>query len=212
MNNRNDLFHGLYAITAEKYSLGRSTVEVARLMLEAGVRILQYREKDKTAAEKYVQCLELREMTRRLGALFIVNDDVHIALAVKADGVHVGQEDLPLAAVRALVGTGMMVGVSTHCPEQALAAAASGADYIGVGPLYPTKTKENVCVAVGLEYLDFVVRNIALPFVAIGGIKRYNLGEVLRRGARCAALVTEIVSAPDIPERVREVTAAFHAK
>lgn len=206
MNNKMKLFSGLYCITAEKHSLGRSNIDMVKAMMEAGVKIIQYREKEKNAAEKYRECLEIREIARTFGALFIVNDNVDIALSVKADGVHVGQDDLPIEVVRSLVGNEMIVGVSTHSPEQALDAVARKADYIGVGPIYPTKTKENVCDAVGLGYLDFVVRNIRLPFVAIGGIKRHNLDEVIRHGAQCVSMVTEVVGAPDITERIREIT------
>jgi thiamine-phosphate pyrophosphorylase len=189
---------GLYGLTAEKFSLGRPNAEVVRAMLDAGVRIIQYREKTKKMGAKFEECLALRTMTREYGAAFIVNDDIDLALLVDADGVHVGQEDLPVAAVRRLVGADRAIGLSTHSPEQARAAVAAGADYIGVGPIFATRTKDDVCAPVGLSYLDYVVREIALPFVAIGGIKEHNLGEVAGHGARCAALVTEIVGARDI--------------
>ncbi|WP_043775289.1 thiamine phosphate synthase [Desulfomicrobium escambiense] len=193
---------GIYGLTAEKFSLGRSNTDVVRAMLDAGVRIIQYREKTKKMGAKYVECLALRAMTRQAGAAFIVNDDIDLALLVDADGVHVGQEDLPVAAVRSLVGEGRAIGLSTHSPEQARAAVAAGADYIGVGPIYATQTKDDVCAPVGLSYLDFVVREIDLPFVAIGGIKERNLAEVAGRGARCPALVTEIVGVPDMRTKV----------
>lgn len=189
---------GIYGLTAEKFSMGRSNPDVVRAMLDAGVRIVQYREKTKKMGAKYEECLALRAMTRQAGAAFIVNDDIDLALLVDADGVHVGQEDLPVAAVRSLVGEGRAIGLSTHSPEQARAAVAAGADYIGVGPIYATQTKDDVCAPVGLSYLDYVVREIGLPFVAIGGIKEHNLAEVAGHGARCAALVTEIVGARDI--------------
>lgn len=197
---------GIYGLTAEKFSLGRSNPDVVRTMLDAGVRIVQYREKTKKMGAKYEECLALRAMTREAGAAFIVNDDIDLALLVDADGVHVGQEDLPLAAVRSLVGEGRAIGLSTHSPDQARAAVAAGADYIGVGPIYATQTKDDVCAPVGLSYLDFVVREIGLPFVAIGGIKEHNLAEVAGRGARCTALVTEIVGVPDLRGKV----AALH--
>ena len=193
---------GIYGLTAEKFSLGRSNTDVVRAMLDEGVRIVQYREKTKKMGAKYEECLQLRAMTREAGAAFIVNDDIDLALLVDADGVHVGQEDLPVAAVRSLVGEGRAIGLSTHSPEQARAAVAAGADYIGVGPIFATQTKDDVCAPVGLSYLDFVVREIDLPFVAIGGIKERNLAEVAGHGARCAALVTEIVGVPDIRGKV----------
>ena len=193
---------GLYGLTAEKFSLGRSNPEVVGAMLDAGVRIIQYREKTKKMGAKYEECLRLRAMTREHGAAFIVNDDIDLALLVDADGVHVGQEDLPVEAVRSLVGPDRAIGLSTHSPEQARAAVAVGADYIGVGPIHATQTKDDVCAPVGLSYLEYVVREIDLPFVAIGGIKEHNLGEVASRGARCVALVTEIVGARDMADKI----------
>ena len=161
----------LYGITAEEHSLGRTNLEVARDMIAAGIKIIQYREKDKPLREKYIQCLALREMTRQAGVIFIINDHVDLALAVGADGVHIGQDDLPPEKVRELVGDDLLLGLSTHSPAQAEEAAAAGVDYIGVGPIYATKTKKDVCGPVGLVYLDYVAKNIKLPFVAIGGIK-----------------------------------------
>jgi len=198
---------GLYGITAQEHSRGRGNREVVALMLSAGIRIIQYREKDKSMRERYEECLVLAPMVRAAGGLFIVDDHPDLALAVGADGVHVGQEDLPLAAVRQLVGPGLIVGVSTHGPVQAQKAAQEGADYIGVGPIYPTSTKKDVVPPVGLSYLDWVAAHIGLPFVAIGGIKEHNLPEVVAHGARCAALVTEIVGAPDIPGKVARLQA-----
>jgi thiamine-phosphate pyrophosphorylase len=193
---------GLYGLTAEKFSLGRTNVAVVGAMLDAGVRIIQYREKTKKMGAKYEECLRLRAMTRECGAAFIVNDDIDLALLVGADGVHVGQEDLPVAAVRSLVGEDAAIGLSTHSPQQARDAAAAGADYIGVGPVFATQTKDDVCAPVGLSYLEYVAGGIDLPFVAIGGIKERNLARVAASGGRCAALVTEIVGAPDIRDKV----------
>jgi len=193
---------GLYGLTAEKFSLGRSNEEVVRAMLDGGIRIIQYREKTKKMGRKYEECLRLRTMTREAGAAFIINDDIDLALLVGADGVHVGQEDLPVAAVRALVGENTAIGLSTHAPDEARAAESQGADYIGVGPIFQTFTKEDVCAPVGLAYLDFVAKGIDLPFVAIGGIKAHNLAEVIGHGARCVALVTEITEALDIRDKI----------
>ncbi|MDO5538167.1 MAG: thiamine phosphate synthase, partial [Desulfovibrionaceae bacterium] len=143
-------------------------------------------------------------------ACLIVDDHVDIAMLCGADGVHVGQEDIPLADVRALVGTSMCIGVSTHRPEHALAAQKGGADYIGVGPIYATKTKADVCEAVGLSYLDWVRDNISIPYVCIGGIKAHNIHEVAAHGGRCCALVSEFVSADDIGAAVEKVRRAMH--
>lgn len=205
---RNFLSTDIYGITAEKFSLGRSNIEVVDAMIGAGIKVIQYREKEKSAREMYNECTRIMEMASRAGVTFIVNDRVDLAMMVNAHGVHIGQDDLPVKEVRRLMGEEAIIGLSTHSPDQARAAVLSGAvDYIGVGPLYATHTKTDVCAAVGLEYLDFVVHNINLPFVAIGGIKEHNIAEVRRRGAKITALVTEIVGAEDIPAQVRKLRA-----
>ncbi|MDO4839211.1 MAG: thiamine phosphate synthase [Desulfovibrionaceae bacterium] len=201
----------LYAITDERLSLGRSLEEVARELLGAGIRILQYREKKMHDGEMLEKCRLLRRITREYDACFIVDDHVDIALLSHADGVHVGQNDIPLYDVRTLVGSVMVVGVSTHEPEQAKAAFRDGADYIGVGPIYATKTKEDVVSPVGLSYLDWVKANIDMPFVCIGGIKAHNIHDVVEHGAQCCALVSEFVSAPNIGEAVQKVRKAMHS-
>ncbi len=130
-------------------------------------------------------------------------------LTVNGKEVHLGQDDYPLEAVRRLVGEEMMIGISTHSPLQAEDAVRRGADYLGLGPLFPTFTKKNVCEPVGLACLDFAVSHVSIPFVAIGGIKTHNVAEVRRHGARCMAIVTEIVGAPDIRQKVAEILAAI---
>jgi thiamine-phosphate pyrophosphorylase len=196
---------GIYALTSELHSQGRSNIEVSREILASGVAILQYREKAKKVREMYEECLVLRAMTQQAGALFIINDHLDLALAVGADGVHIGQDDLPLSKVRELLGPDLLIGVSTHSPAQAQAAVNGGADYIGVGPLFTTHTKIDVCDPVGLNYLDYVIKNLAIPFVAIGGIKEHNLAEVIKTGARTVAFVTEIVGSPDIPGKIKSL-------
>jgi len=202
----------IYGITAEEYSLGRSNIEVVARMIDSGIKVIQYREKEKKTRQKYEECLKIREMTSQAGVTFIVNDHVDLALLVDADGVHLGQDDLPPEKIRKLVGEEMIIGLSTHSPDQAEAAVRAGVDYIGVGPIFATKTKKDVCDPVGLEYLEYVVRNISLPFVAIGGIKEHNLAEVSRRGAGCIALVTEIVGAGDIAAKVYAIRAVLSRK
>lgn len=195
----------LYGLTDDGLSLGRSAAEVVADLLAANVRIIQYREKDKCGRDMLAECRVIRQMTQEADACFIVNDHVDIAMLCGADGVHVGQDDIAVPDVRRLVGPDMIIGLSTHSPEQAAEAALLGADYIGVGPLFPTKTKKDVMDPVSLSYLDWVVANSSLPFVAIGGIKRHNIQEVARHGAKCCALVSEFVGAKDIVACVNEV-------
>ncbi|HWI54526.1 MAG TPA: thiamine phosphate synthase [Desulfobacteria bacterium] len=193
----------LYCITGEEYSKGRDNIQVVESMIKAGVKIIQYREKEKKLRQKYQECLKIRQMTKDAGVTFIVNDDIDIAILVQADGVHIGQDDLPIEKVRELAGAEMIIGLSTHSPEQAHDALQRGADYIGVGPIYRTFTKKDVCEPVGLEYLEYVAGNIDIPFVAIGGIKEHNIEEVAVRGAGCVALVTEIVGAESIEDKIK---------
>ncbi len=200
----------LYCLTALEYSLGRNNIEIVRNMLEVGVKIIQYREKDLKMSQKYQECLMIRKMANEAAATFIINDDVHLALAVNADGIHVGQDDLPVRKVRELVGDRRLIGLSTHSPEQAMAAVAAGVDYIGVGPIYRTYTKKDVCAPVGLDYLRFVADNISIPWVAIGGIKEDNVMEVVQNGAGMIAMVTEIVGAKDIKGKIAAIRQQIH--
>ena len=193
---------GLYCITGEEFSRGRVNIQVVREMIAADIKIIQYREKEKHDRDKYQECLEIRKMTEDAGVVFIVNDDVALALSIKADGVHIGQDDLPFHKVRELTGGDMIIGFSTHSPRQAREAVAIGADYIGVGPIFRTFTKKDVCEPVGLEYLDYAVGNCPIPFVAIGGIKEDNIADVSRRGARLICAVTEILEADNIREKI----------
>lgn len=194
----------IYAITGEQYSLGRTNLQVVAELIAAGIKVIQYREKEKSLADQLHECQEIRQMTRAAGVTFIINDHIDLALLVDADGVHIGQDDLPVAQVRKLLGPNKIIGLSTHSPAQAQAALVAGVDYIGVGPIFPTQTKKDK-TAVGLEYLKYVVEHIPLPHVAIGGIKPDNLLQVVEAGAQCVCLVTGIVSTPDIQARVVEI-------
>jgi thiamine-phosphate pyrophosphorylase len=181
----------IYCITAEEYSLGRSNIKVVKEMLEAGIKVIQYREKKKKGLYRYQEAKEIRKMTKDYGAILIIDDYVDLAY--------------PVSEVRKLVGEEMIIGGSTHWPHQMLEMINSGVDYIGAGPIFETHTKEDVIPPVGLEYLDFALKNSTVPVVAIGGIKEHNLREVIRRGARCACLVTEIVGAPDIKAKIKRL-------
>lgn len=189
----------IYALTDARLSLGRPLADVAQALLDAGVRILQYREKKLKAGQMLEECRMLRRLTSEAEACFIVNDHIDIAMLVEADGVHIGQEDLPVPEVRRLVGPDMIIGLSTHTPEQARAAAGRRCGLHRRGAGFRHRTKEDVVAPVGFAYLDWVAANIKLPFVAIGGIKAHNIGEVARHGARCCALVSELVGSAGHP-------------
>lgn len=195
---------GIYGITAEALSKGRSNFDVVKAMLAGGIKFLQYREKNKSAREMYEQCLKLRQLTQAAKATFVIDDFVDLALAVDADGVHIGQTDLPPQVVRSLLGNDKIIGWSTHS-EQDLEAASELVDvidYIGVGPVFATKTKENA-VPAGLAYVCHAQAKAKIPYVAIGGIHMGNIVDVLRCGARTIASVSAIVGAEDIAGEVR---------
>lgn len=204
----NFLETGIYALTAEKLSRGRTNLAVVEELLASGIKVLQYREKEKPMRAMYEECLAIRAMTRRAKATFIIDDCVDLALAVDADGVHIGQEDLPPQIVRQLIGPEKIIGLSTHNQQQYMQAKTMEIiDYVGVGPVYPTKTKKDVGAAVGLDYVRFVVNDGSLPFVAIGGINLSNITTVVEAGARTVAVVSDIVGDADISAKVRALQA-----
>jgi len=168
------------------------------------VRLFQYRDKKGTRRIIYETCLRLAVLLRRSNAVFIVNDHPDITLAVEADGVHLGQDDLPAEEARRLLGNDRIVGVSTHSAEQARAAQAAAADYIGFGPLFPTSTKDAGPLQ-GIENLRNIRTAVSLPVIAIGGITSDNVSEVLAAGADGVAVISAVLSAPDVRGAAREM-------
>lgn len=195
----------IYCITAEKYSRGRSNIKVVKEMLDSGIKIIQYREKYKSFKEKYKECMVIRKLTKKKKAVFIINDHPDLCLMVGADGVHLGQDDYPVKAVRKLVKDDYIIGVSTHSPQQYIKAVAEGADYAAVGPLFETHTKDDVMAPVGLKYLRWVDKHKKIPFVAIGGIKEHNIDKVFKAGAKCICLVSDITSADNIKKKIKRI-------
>lgn len=194
----------VYPVTCERLSAGRSNLEVLEAVIAGGARIIQLREKDHCVRDLYDLALNFREITARAGVLLIIDDHVDIALAAEADGVHLGQEDLPLPAARKL-GPELLIGASTHCLEDALRAQKQGADYINVGPIFPTTTKGGLSRFLGPETIAVIGKEIEVPFTVMGGIKESNIDEVLARGARRVAMVTTITRAADIAGKVRSL-------
>jgi thiamine-phosphate diphosphorylase len=181
---------------------GHEPVELAHLLLRAGVRILQLRLKETSGREFLDAAGRIARLCRQHGTIFIVNDRADIALLADADGVHLGQRDLPLDAGRRVVGPDKIIGISTASVEMARAAEAGGADYIGFGPMYPGGLK-NINVAQGLEKLRAVRAAVKIPIVAIGGITEATMPQVLAAGADAAAIITDVIKAPDIAAKVR---------
>jgi len=187
----------LYVIVDADACRGRDPVQVAREAVDGGADVIQWRAKGWSMPERQRVAQQIAEVVRPTPALLIINDHVDLALAVGADGVHLGQEDLPLAAARELMGADRLIGRSTHSLEQAVAAQAEGADYIGVGPVFATPTKPDAR-AVGPELVEAVAARVTIPFVAIGGIDQQNLPLVLSRGATRVAVVRAVTGAPDV--------------
>ncbi|MEK3885462.1 thiamine phosphate synthase [Paenibacillus sp. PL2-23] len=187
----------LYAITGEVFHPGRELIDVMEEAIKGGVDIIQLRDKTSGREELLKKAKALRELTRQYQVTFIVNDHIDIALEVDADGVHLGQGDVPLVEARRLVGD-KIIGISTHAIEEALLAEQQGADYIGVGPVFPTATKADVVDPVTVAYVREVAERVRIPFVAIGGIKLHNVDEVIAAGATRICAVSEIVGSPDV--------------
>lgn len=194
----------IYGITGEKFSKGRSNIEVAKDMIDAGVKIIQYREKDKSKREKYEDCVVIRQLTKKANVTFIVNDDIDIAILTQADGIHIGQGDMPIEKVKE-IAPDKIIGLSTRNREQAIDAVKAGANYIGVGPIFNTSTKEDTEHCEGLNYLKWVSKNIDIPYVAIGGIKEENIASVKEHGGQYYAMISELTSADSMSAKVRNI-------
>ena len=186
---------------------GAAATALAGALVDGGARIVQLRMKGADAAAQLAIARLLVPWCRARGVTFIVNDRVDVALAAGADGVHLGQDDLPLAAARALVPSGFFIGVSTH--DEAQARAAASADYIGFGPCFTTSSKHNPDPVVGLERLARVCAASPIPVVAIGGITLDTIAAVAAAGASAAAVIRAVNAAPDVTAAARTVAAAF---
>jgi thiamine-phosphate pyrophosphorylase len=193
----------LYVVITEALCPGRSPLEILLQILAAGVRLVQLREKELSGRALYERALEFRRETRAAGALFMVNDRMDIALAAEADGVHLGQDDLPVAAARRLAPD-LIIGASTHSLEEALAAQAAGASYVNIGPIFATQTKETV-TPLGPEMIDRIAPHLRIPWTTMGGIKASNIEEVVVRGARHPAVITAVTAAADPAAAARKL-------
>jgi len=197
----------LCVITDAGLVRGRDHVAVAAAALAGGADMIQLRDKTGSLRELLPQARAIQALCRARGAVFIVNDRVDLALASDADGAHVGQEDLPAASARRLLGPKRVLGVSTHSPDQADTAWRVGADYIGFGPIFRTGTKDTGYTPRGADALREIRRAVPLPILAIGGIQLENVSQVIEAGATAPAVISAITAAPD----VAAAAAAFRA-
>lgn len=197
----------IYVVTDPRLNGGRDEESVIRAAAAGGANLFQFRSKHLAKREYFAQATHLAAVCRELGVWLLLNDHVDIAALVDCDGIHVGQSDLAPAQVRALLGPGKTIGLSTHTVEQALAAQASGADYINIGPVFATQTKDTPVVPVGLDMVQAVTAASRLPVTTMGGIKHANAASVIAAGAERVAVVTAITEAADIAQAARDLIA-----
>jgi thiamine-phosphate pyrophosphorylase len=176
---------------------GGDLVRAVEEAVAGGVTLVQLREKGRSSRELFTLALKLRELTRKQGVPLIINDRLDIALAAGADGVHLGQSDLPVGEARRIGGEGLVIGASAHNPEEARRAEAEGADYLGAGAVFPTESKGDITALIGLEGLAAICGAVRIPVVGIGGIGPARLREVKAAGAAGAAVISAILSRPD---------------
>jgi len=197
---------GLYVILDPDVAAKRDLIHIAREAIAGGARLIQYRDKTRDKGDQYAVAAALQALCRESGALFFMNDHVDIALAIEADGVHVGQRDLAVAVVRKIVPETMLVGASTNNLEEARLAQADGADYVSVGRLFPTGSKADTRPAT-LEMLNAIKASLSVPVGGIGGIDESNIGSVIDTGADMAAVMSAVVAAEDVREATRRLVA-----
>jgi thiamine-phosphate pyrophosphorylase len=201
----------LYLITGRAETLGRNLEFVVEEALRGGVRAVQLREKDLSSKELYETAYELRRLTSRYGAKLFINDRIDVALAVDADGVHIGTGSLPIYKVRRLLGERKLIGVSCHNQVQAITAQEMGADFVTFGPVYFTQSKAAYGDPLGLGLLRTITEMLQIPVFALGGVNQQNCTEVLSCGVRGIALISAVMSAPEPREAVKGLLARLPA-
>src|SRR5579884_3303956 len=199
---------GLYLIIDPEQTRGRDPAEVARLAIKGGASMVQYRDKLRDKGDQLPVVEALLAVCRAAGVPLLINDHVDLALAAGADGVHVGQHDLPVAVARRLLPANAIVGCSTNNPDEARAAEAAGASYIAVGRIFPTQSKANTRPAT-LDTIAAVRRAVSAPLVAIGGITAENVGQVIDAGADAAAVIAAVCGADDVEVAARAIASQF---
>ncbi len=197
---------GFYFITDPGLSR-KGTVSDVRNAVKAGVKAVQYREKNKPSREMFREASTLRRICKNI--TFLVNDRIDIALAVKADGVHLGQDDIFLPEARKLLGKKKIIGVTVHNLKEALIAQRQGADYLGVAPIFETKTKSDAGKPVGIKELKEISKRVKIPIVALGGISLKNAGLVARSGADSICAISAVLDKPDVYQEIKKFRKAF---
>ncbi len=199
----------VYPVISSEFCLSRPPLDILKSVADGGAKVVQLREKNMTKKEIFKLALKYREITDSYSMLLILNDHIDIALACGADGVHLGQDDLPIETAVKLAPE-LIIGSSTHSIEEAVEAQNAGASYINIGPLFPTGTKSLPMDALGIETLKKVLPYVHVPFTVMGGIKARHIPELIQAGARRIAMVTEITAAEDVSSRVQELRTLWH--
>jgi thiamine-phosphate pyrophosphorylase len=195
----------LYVITDEDIAGGLSHAEIARRALAGGADVIQLREKACGSGDLLRIGRIIREITRKTGALFIVNDRLDVALACNADGVHLGQDDMRAGVARQIAPHGFIIGVSVGTVEEAILAEREGADYLAISPVFPTASKYNAGPGHGLRVLQDIRQKVSIPIIAIGGINTGNVDDVIAAGADGVAVISAVVGSPDITAAARQL-------
>jgi thiamine-phosphate pyrophosphorylase len=204
MTTKKSIDYRLYLVTDRNVLGNRDLIQSVEEAIQGGATVVQLREKNCSSLDFYHLALQLKEVTSKYGVPLIINDRLDIALAVKADGLHIGQEDLPLTVVKTIVGDDMIIGVSANTLEEALLAEKKGADYVGIGAVYPTDTKLDADY-VTLDDLRSIRKAISIPIVGIGGINEENVVEVMGTNIEGVAIVSAILGKQDIKHATEEL-------
>jgi len=209
LKKRKKLFEqiDLYTVTAEELSNGRSNYEVLDAVIKGGGKIIQLRDKKRSKEHFREMAKKFREITADAEILLIINDYIDVAIEVDADGVHLGQEDFSIEEAKK-IAPNLIIGSSSHNLDEALAAQSAGADYVNIGPVFPTGTKQHLKV-VGIEMIKKIVPHLHIPFTVMGGIKITNINKVLQTDAKKIAVVTAVTMANDMTAAVKELRAAI---
>jgi len=197
--------YSLYLVTDRGLGRGRTTLEIVTAAVQGGATVVQLREKDCSTRDFIKQALSIKKFLKDRGVPLIINDRVDVAQAVEADGVHLGQSDMPFEIAKNILGDSMIIGISAESLEDAIEAEKGGADYLGVSPIYATPTKTDTATPLGLEGLQEIRKAVGLPLVGIGGLNKDNATEVIRNGADGLAVVSAIVAADDPEAAAREL-------
>ncbi|AGK95282.1 thiamine phosphate synthase [Clostridium pasteurianum] len=200
-----DIDYSLYLVTDRRFLKDRTLKSAVEESIKGGVTMVQVREKDVTTREFYKVALEVKKITDKYNVPLIINDRIDIAQAIDADGVHLGQDDMPLRLARKILGKDKIIGISVGNVDEAKEAERDGADYVGIGAIFFTGSKKDIDIPIGISGLKEIVESINIPSVAIGGVNKENLSEVIKTGTHGAAVISAILGKENIEQAAKEL-------